>query len=71
MVTKASHNVGTHDLLLFVASGVLLNITPGPDMLYIIARSTARGARAGSITARVSPPDAAFTSPRPLSGYRP
>lgn len=42
---------GTHDLLLFVAAGVLLNITPGPDMLYIIARSSAQGARAGAAAA--------------------
>lgn len=38
---------GVHDIWLFVASGLLLNITPGPDMLYIIARSTTRGVRAG------------------------
>ncbi|MDR3045600.1 MAG: LysE family translocator [Desulfovibrio sp.] len=44
---------GVHDIWLFVASGLLLNITPGPDMLYIIARSTpcgtcgTRGLRAG------------------------
>ncbi|WP_353116964.1 LysE family translocator [Nitratidesulfovibrio sp.] len=31
---------GIHDIWLFVGSGLLLNITPGPDMLYIIARST-------------------------------
>ena len=43
--------LGTHDLLLFVASGVLLNITPGPDMLYVVARSTAQGARAGAAAA--------------------
>ena len=43
--------LGTHDLLLFVASGVLLNITPGPDMLYIMARSSAQGARAGAAAA--------------------
>lgn len=42
---------GTHDFLLFVASGVLLNITPGPDMLYIIGRSTAQHARAGAAAA--------------------
>lgn len=42
---------GTHDLLLFVISGVLLNITPGPDMLYIVARSSAQGARAGAAAA--------------------
>ena len=39
---------GTHDLLLFVFAGLLLNITPGPDMLYIIGRSTAQGWRAGA-----------------------
>ncbi|MEG6506430.1 LysE family translocator [Nitratidesulfovibrio sp. 1201_IL3209] len=41
---------GVHDIWLFVASGLLLNVTPGPDMLYIIARSTTcgrRGLRAG------------------------
>ena len=43
--------LGTHDFLLFLASGVLLNITPGPDMLYVIARSTAQGARAGAVAA--------------------
>jgi threonine/homoserine/homoserine lactone efflux protein len=39
---------GTHDLLVFVAAGLLLNITPGPDMLYIMGRSTAQGFRAGA-----------------------
>ncbi len=38
---------GVHDIWLFVVSGLLLNVTPGPDMLYIIARSTTRGPRAG------------------------
>ncbi|HEV8094506.1 MAG TPA: LysE family translocator [Burkholderiales bacterium] len=42
---------GTHDLLLFIVSGWLLNITPGPDMLYIIGRSTAQGLRAGIVAA--------------------
>ena len=42
---------GTHDFLLFVFAGVLLNITPGPDMLYIIGRSTAQGWRAGAAAA--------------------
>jgi threonine/homoserine/homoserine lactone efflux protein len=39
---------GTHDLALFVLAGLLLNITPGPDMLYIIGRSTSQGWRAGA-----------------------
>ena len=32
---------GIHDLALFVASGVLLNLTPGADTLYIVAWSSA------------------------------
>ena len=39
---------GTHDLPLFVLAGVLLNVTPGPDMLYIIGRSTGQGWKAGA-----------------------
>ena len=42
---------GTHDFALFVAAGVLLNVTPGPDMLYIIGRSTTQGLRAGAAAA--------------------
>lgn len=37
----------THDLPLFIASGLLLNITPGADSLYIVTRSVTQGARAG------------------------
>jgi threonine/homoserine/homoserine lactone efflux protein len=39
--------LGTHDLALFVLSGLLLNVTPGPDTLYIVARSSTQGLRAG------------------------
>lgn len=42
---------GVHDLALFVLSGLLLNITPGPDTLYIVGRSAAQGARAGAVAA--------------------
>lgn len=38
---------GTQDLLLFVIAGLLLNLTPGPDFLYIVGRSAAQGFRAG------------------------
>jgi len=38
---------GTHDLLLFVLSGLLLNVTPGPDTALIVARSTQMGVRGG------------------------
>jgi len=42
---------GTHDLWLFIVSGLLLNITPGVDTLYIIGRSSAQGFRAGFFAA--------------------
>jgi len=38
---------GTHDLLLFVLSGLLLNVTPGPDTALVVARSTQMGLRGG------------------------
>ncbi len=43
--------LGTHDLLLFIASGLLLNATPGPDTLYIVGRSSTQGWRAGATAA--------------------
>jgi threonine/homoserine/homoserine lactone efflux protein len=39
--------LGTHDLWLFIVSGLLLNIAPGPDSLLIMARSASQGWRAG------------------------
>jgi threonine/homoserine/homoserine lactone efflux protein len=38
---------GIHDLTLFVVSGLLLNIMPGPDSLLIMTRSATQGWRAG------------------------
>lgn len=38
---------GTHDLALFVVSGLLLNIAPGVDFLYVLSRSASRGTLAG------------------------
>jgi len=38
---------GTHDLALFVVSGLLLNIAPGVDFLYVLSRSASRGMLAG------------------------
>ena len=40
-----------HSLLLFLAAGLALNVTPGPDMLYVAARSTSEGRRAGIVSA--------------------
>lgn len=39
--------LGIIDLPLFIAAGLLLNITPGPDLLLIVGRATAQGVRAG------------------------
>ena len=38
-------------LLLFVAAGLLLNLTPGPDVLYIVSNALRSGARAGMVAA--------------------
>ena len=42
---------GIHDLTLFIVSGLLLNIMPGPDSLLIMTRSATQGWRAGSAAA--------------------
>lgn len=42
---------GTQDLSLFIVSGLLLNITPGPDSLLIMARSASQGFKSGSAAA--------------------
>src|SRR5688500_13078224 len=41
----------TQQLLLFMAAALALNITPGPDMLYVIARSSSEGRSAGIASA--------------------
>ena len=42
---------GIHDLALFIISGFLLNLTPGPVSILIMSRSAANGWRAGSVAA--------------------
>ena len=34
-------------LLVFIAAGLLLNLTPGPDVMFIVANAVRAGARAG------------------------
>ena len=41
----------TSQLLLFIAAGLLLNLTPGPDVLYIVTNALRSGARAGVVAA--------------------
>lgn len=43
--------MAAHQWLLFVAAGLLLNLTPGPDVFFIIAHAARRGARAGVVAA--------------------
>jgi len=40
-----------NDFALFILSGLLLNITPGVDMLYVIGRSSTQGVSAGMAAA--------------------
>ncbi len=41
----------TDQLLLFIGAGILLNLTPGPDVLYIVSHALRSGARAGMVAA--------------------
>ena len=40
-----------NSLLLFMTATLMLNLTPGPDMLYVIARSLSQGRAAGIVSA--------------------
>ena len=40
-----------HHFSLFLTTGILLNLTPGPDTAYILGRSIAQGRRAGIASA--------------------
>ena len=42
---------GIHGFGLFLAAGILLNLTPGPDTVYILGRSVAQGREAGVASA--------------------
>ena len=61
MQAKESNEAGIDDcyhpdvpdanaLLVFVGAGLLLNITPGPDVLYIVGRSIGQGRVAGLVS---------------------
>src|SRR5947207_3475631 len=43
--------LGIHELWLFILSGLLLNITPGPDTAYILGRSIQLGWHGGAAAA--------------------
>ncbi len=42
---------GIHDLALFATAALLVNLTPGPDMLFVAGSSAARGRRDGVFAA--------------------
>jgi threonine/homoserine/homoserine lactone efflux protein len=42
--------LGTQHFAVFVASGLLLNITPGQDTFYVVGRTIAQGRKAGLVS---------------------
>jgi threonine/homoserine/homoserine lactone efflux protein len=42
---------GIENLAIFIAAGLLLNFTPGPDMLYVATRGASQGRMAGIVSA--------------------
>ena len=42
---------GIHDFGLFLITGILLNLAPGPDTAYIVGRSISQGREAGVASA--------------------
>ena len=48
--SKARRMFGTEHLGIFVISGLLLNLTPGQDTLYIVGRSISQGRQAGMLS---------------------
>lgn len=42
--------IPTHDLLLFAGASLLMALTPGPNMLYLISRSICQGPKAGILS---------------------
>lgn len=44
-------NLAVHDLPLFLVAALLVNLTPGPDMLFVAGSSAVHGRRAGVLAA--------------------
>jgi threonine/homoserine/homoserine lactone efflux protein len=54
---------GIHDFGLFLAAGILLNLTPGPDTAYILGRSVAQGRESGILEKGAAVDHPALTLP--------
>jgi threonine/homoserine/homoserine lactone efflux protein len=50
-VSAVLASLGIHDLPLFIAAGLLLNLTPGADFLYVVGNTATGGRRAGMLAA--------------------
>lgn len=44
---------GTHDLVLFMATALVVNATPGADRMFTLARTLQFGWRAAALAARL------------------
>ncbi len=44
-------SLGVHDLPLFLTAALLVNLTPGPDMLFVAGSSAVHGRRSGVVAA--------------------
>lgn len=42
--------ISGHELLIFLGASILLDISPGPDTLYVLTRTVAQGRRAGILS---------------------
>src|SRR5512132_1859109 len=42
--------VPTHELWLFAGAALLMVLTPGPNMIYLVSRSICQGRRAGVVS---------------------
>jgi len=49
--TQEETMLGIHDFGIFIVTGILLNLTPGPDTFYILGRSMAQGRSSGVASA--------------------
>lgn len=46
-ITAILPELGVHDFWIFVVTGILLNLTPGPDTFYLLGRTLAQRRNAG------------------------